>query len=272
MKKYIKLGFVALLAITYGCNTDYYGDAFDNDTDSGWIEFESIMTTATAGSTIEIPVFQRSVTNSEPTTVKYSVAQVAGAEGSAPQELIGNFELIIPEDELQGEIVLDIPSTDENYNLLITIEGTNKDNLVLGLEGTEPNAHPIENTVSICDGTIATSYSGSAFMDDGTHITDFQATLTPVPGEDGVYTIDTAWGMDFVAVATGDPSFVGQYVYDATFTISPDKTQVTIVGNDPTYATGGSGTYDSCTKTFEYNLTQAVFTDPFTVNVTLIAN
>lgn len=272
MKKYIKLGLVAILAIVYGCNTDYYGDAFNNEPDSGWLEFETTMTTATAGSTINIPVFQRSSTNSEPTTVKYSVVQVSGPEGSAPQGLIGNFETVIPEDELLGEITMEIPATEENYSLLVTIIGSNKDNLILGLEGTEPNAHPIENTVKVCDGTIETSYTGSASLDDGTFITDFQATLTPVPGEDGVYTIDTAWGMDFVAVATGDPSFIGQYVYDATFTLSADRTQVTIEGNDPSYATGGSGTYDSCTKTFEYNLTQAVFSNPFTVNVTLTAN
>lgn len=95
------------------------------------------------------------------------------------------------------------------------------------------------------------------------------ATLTPVPGSPNQYNIDSAWGPTLVATLTGNPAFVGQYVYAGTLTINSDFS-VTIVGVPTSaWATGGTGTYNPCTNVISYTLTQALFTNNFTTSVVL---
>lgn len=95
------------------------------------------------------------------------------------------------------------------------------------------------------------------------------ATLTPVPGATNQYTIDSAWGPNLVAALTGNPAFEGQFPYAGTLTINSDYS-VTVVGvSTSPWATGGVGEYDPCTNTITYELTQALFTNAFTVQVVL---
>lgn len=266
MKNSIKFGIAAAIAVlAIGCDTDYYGDAFTRDTDSGWVEFGDTITQAVNVDRVVIPIFQRSATNSKATEINYSVAAV---EGNPPSSFLGDFTVIVPEDELIAELVFNIEPNAEPFKVEITILSTNQDNLILGLEGVEERAHPIRHTFRYCTGAVGTTYSGVPSF-NGSSASSFTATLTQVPGQDNVYNIDTAWGMNFVADATGNPAFEGQFVYDGVLTVNPDNT-ITIVGNDPSYATGGSGVYEpACTGTFTYTLTQALFADPFEVEVVL---
>ena len=95
------------------------------------------------------------------------------------------------------------------------------------------------------------------------------ATLTPVSGVPNQYTIDSAWGPNLVATLTGNPAFAGQYLYAGTLTINSDYS-VTITGaSTSAWATGGTGEYDPCTNVISYELTQALFTNAFTVQVVL---
>jgi hypothetical protein len=266
MKKiYRYLMIVIASAAIFSCSTDYADNDFSTDSNSGWVEFESELTVRTdAASSITIPVFQRSATNTGSETVlTYTVESI---EGNAPSSVLGTYTAIIPENELQGEIVVPVADTDSSYNVLVTITSTNKEDLILGLEGD----HPVTHTLQICDATLDLSYTGSSFR-DGNLVTEFEVTLVPVAGEDNVYTIATAWGPNLVAELTGNPAFAGQFPYSGTLTINDDNT-VEIVADDPATFPGGTGAYDPCNKTFDYTLQQGLFTDPFTIDVTLVSN
>ena len=104
----------------------------------------------------------------------------------------------------------------------------------------------------------------------GSQTPSHTATLTPVPGTTNQYSIDSAWGPNFVATLTGNPTYQGQFLYAGTLTINSDFS-VTIVGvPTSTWATGGTGTYDPCTNLISYTLTQTLFTgNAFTTSVVL---
>ncbi|MEZ4803673.1 MAG: hypothetical protein R2797_12950 [Gelidibacter sp.] len=95
----------------------------------------------------------------------------------------------------------------------------------------------------------------------------YEIELVPVAGQSNQWTIATAWGPSFVAWATGNPAYDGQYLYPATIVLNSDFS-VTIVGN-ASYATGGAGEYSPCNKTFSYTIQQALFTTQFDTSVVL---
>lgn len=94
-------------------------------------------------------------------------------------------------------------------------------------------------------------------------------TITPVPGEDNTFKMESIWGPEFVATATGNSGYSGQYVYSGQFTINCDDT-VTFTGDD-TWATGGTGTYNPETGFITGTIGQTLFTSSnFTVDITMI--
>lgn len=272
MKK--RLGYIVLcafFAVQYSCDTDYYGDAFENDPTSGWVEFKGLFTQVSTGATVSIPLIQQSPVNEIATTITYTVTQAANSIDTAPASVLGTFTTVIPKNEVDGAIVLEIPADNLDYTLEITLVDTSQDNLILGLEGNTPEEHPIVHTVQVCDGTIKTSYTGMSYIGESL-ISTFQATLTPVPGEDNTFNIDTAWGTDFVANAASDPTLVGQFVYSGTLTVNDDRSVIIVADDQANFPNGGTGTYDPCTKTFNLVLTQELFSSPFDVPVVLTAN
>jgi hypothetical protein len=103
----------------------------------------------------------------------------------------------------------------------------------------------------------------------GEAATQYTATLTLIDGTTNQYTIDSAWGPNFVSWVTGDSGYDGLYVYSATITINSDNT-ISVVGDDG-WAIGGTGNFDSsCKNTFSYNIDQTLFgPGSFTVDVEL---
>lgn len=116
---------------------------------------------------------------------------------------------------------------------------------------------------------IDTTYTANPFA-FGAFSPVYTATLTPT-GTPNEYSIDSAWGPNWVAWATGNGGYSGLFIYPGTLIIGDDYS-VTIIGaaSDDWYATGGSGSYDPCTNEISYTLTQALFGSPFTVDVTLV--
>jgi len=111
---------------------------------------------------------------------------------------------------------------------------------------------------------VDSTYTGMASQ-GGVDVLGFTSTLTLVSGN--TYTVDTAWGTNYVGALAGS-DFDGQFVYTATLTINADYS-VTVTGDDA-WATGStSGTYDPCTNEISYSLTQALFSDPFVTDVVL---
>lgn len=117
---------------------------------------------------------------------------------------------------------------------------------------------------------IPMSYTGvSAIGADA--ITQFDVMLTPVSGSPNTYEIASAWGPDFVADATANPDYSGQFVYSGTITIDACALSL-VVESEESYAKGGTGSYDDATGTISYSLGQDLFTDPFMVDVVLTPN
>jgi hypothetical protein len=98
----------------------------------------------------------------------------------------------------------------------------------------------------------------------------YQVDFIPVSGQENTYTIATAWGVNFVSWATNNPDYDGQYVYSGTVVINCDNT-VVVIGDDA-WATGGTGTYDPVSGQIVVELTQELFSTPFTVVTTFVPN
>lgn len=90
-------------------------------------------------------------------------------------------------------------------------------------------------------------------------------TFVPVAGTDNQFEVASAWGPNFVAWATGNAGYAGQYLYSGVLTIKCD--QASFKGND-TWATGGTGTYNTVTGVIVLNLNQGLFSTPFVTQCT----
>lgn len=235
--------------------------------DSSWIQFENETASVTEANTINVPVVLAASNNSSGVTVNFTVTSDAPDRFNITQ----NGTLEIPAGEFAGNIEI-VPVDDNlvNGDATVTITLSNTD-IGIGLGGEGIRFHEAVVTVvdDDCIPTPGTSYSAAvrAFNSDAPA---YDATLTPVSGTTNQYTIDSAWGPDFVGWATGDPSFNGAFVYPGTIRINNDLT-IDIIGGAG-YASGGTGTYDSCGDVFTFTLTQALFSNPFTVDVVLTAN
>ncbi|QTY26906.1 hypothetical protein [Flavobacterium sp. CS20] len=129
--------------------------------------------------------------------------------------------------------------------------------------------------MEVCYGVLPLEWTGSSFI-DGSQVNTFDMTLTPT-GNEGEYEVSSAWGANFVAEATGNPAFDGQFIYDGVMTLNPDNT-LSIVGNgDPATFPGtvpaGEATngnlFDPCNNQMFYTLDQGVFQGDFVVDVVL---
>lgn len=118
-------------------------------------------------------------------------------------------------------------------------------------------------------GLDTNSYTASVFAFDE-EAPGYNITLNPVAGTNNQWTVTTGWGTEFVAWATGSAGYSGLYVYSGTITLNSDFS-VDFDG-DSSWATGGTGVFSPCTQVFTYTLSQALFTNPFTVDVVLTPN
>ncbi|MBW2962226.1 hypothetical protein [Mesonia aestuariivivens] len=264
----IALSFITLSSCHHD---DPNEDKFDSDSNSGWINFETASTQTTDKmSSISIPVEQNSETNSETTKINFLVESL---EGTAPNEILGNFTATINKDELDGELIIPITKTEDSYTVQITILNSNKKNLKIGLDEEPTNKYPITHSLTVCDDTIKTetSYLGSSFV-QGDLASSFEINLMNVEGESDVYKLSTAWGDNFVANVTGNDDLQGMFLYEALLYVNEDNS-IIIEALDPENTglfQGGSGSYDACTRTFTYSLNQTLFTSNFLVDVTLV--
>lgn len=272
MKNIFKLTFVALAFVLSFVSCDNIDlDGFEPNVTSGWVEFEEATGRAfhTAG-TLNIPMEYNVPVNQVNTTVTYTVEVI---EGSAPGAETGTFVTTVPRNTRDLSIDYEIdPSITSNYTLLFTITETSNPDVIIGLEGDNPDTFTLE----VCYNVIPLEWTGNAFIDNGPDpVNDFTMTLTPTDTE-GEYTISSAWGTNFVAGATGNPAFDGLFIYDGTLTLNPDNS-VSIVGFDTNFFPGtvanadsfDGNEFDPCNNTLTYTLEQGLFTAPFLVNVRL---
>lgn len=91
-------------------------------------------------------------------------------------------------------------------------------------------------------------------------------TLVPVPGTDNQFTLASSWGPNFVAWATGTPSYANQYLYPGVITLNCGDA---IFTTSASYGSNSTGTYNQTTGVIQFDLQQSLFTSAFTTTVTL---
>jgi hypothetical protein len=263
MKKlYIPIILLSFLITFISCDQNESNDFSTPEANSGWLEFRTAASELLDNvATAKIPIDLTAGTNLNGIQITYKAELISGTSNGS----FGTFTTNIAPGEGLGEIVFNVSPTSENYEVKFTLMSADDANFGIGLsDGSKIIVHTIkvcstEVSIGTYDG-VPTAFSAAQ--------TPFTTTLAATATANE-YLIADAWGPFLVADLTGNPGFIGAFPYSGTLTINADYT-VVIVG-DAGWSTGGAGNYDPCTKTFTYNLTQALFANPFTVDVVLIA-
>lgn len=224
-----------------------------------------------SGQTINT-VIQLGKANPNGQSVTISVVSDDPSRYTIVPQINGTSTIQIPAGETSFTIsVTPIDNFDNDGDVTVTFTLTDANTLPLGVGG-EGNFRT-QAAITIVDDDCAIEVSENyavtvlAFDEEAPSHT---VALVPVAGTDNQFTVVSVWGPEFVAWATGDEGFSGQFPYPATLTINDDFT-LDVTGN-ANYATGGSGSYSSCTDTFEFTITQALFNNPFTVDIIMTGN
>lgn len=258
MKKIAYLLVLSLIA--FSCETS---DNLPTDyPDSGWIEFDSASSeTFETQPMVSIPMSLPYGTNEMGQEVTYSAELISG---TVPNGNFGTFTTTLVAGEDTGAISFDVSEASANYEVLFTLLSTSHPDYQIGLsDGTKI----IQHTLKVCNVEVMSDYTANPIAFDA-EAPEYTATLTPVPGTDNEFTIDSAWGPNFVAWATGNPAYEGAFLYSGTVIVNFDDYTVEVIGDDA-WASGGTGTFDPCNNEITFEVGQALFSNPFTVVNTL---
>lgn len=274
MKKIIKLIPILFLVMTFSCDNE--DDAkFTNDPTMGWVEFS----TSTSGTTISL----ETETLLLPVSLRVPVYENGINVSYELQAVQGDFSSIVSSENTLVFSPLELPGPDGNpkvksielnfQNLAALTEVIVFDVVLTAVD---------ENGVDIgLDGNSITSYRISTpcpLLYSNNYNVDVTALGGTAPSHNvelvslgnNQFSVSSTWGPNFVAWATGDASFEGQFPYPAIITVNSDLT-VDVVGAGNAALEGGSGTYDSCNDVFLITLTQGLFTTDFTVDIVMSA-
>ncbi|RRO22573.1 hypothetical protein [Flavobacteriaceae bacterium 14752] len=270
MKNIIKLTTLILGLVLVGCNA-VDDTRFKPNTESGWIEFSRVAdkVLSTDGS-VQIPFEYNVPVNRENTIVSYDVEIISG---EAPSVETGSFTTVVPADTRDIDVLFDVdPNITSNYTIQYTITSVSNPDVIVGLDGDNPIVYELE----VCADILPLAYTGVAFIGDS-QINTFDVFLTRTDDCD-VFEMNSAWGTNFVAEATGNPDFDGQFIYEADLTLNPDFTvTITGVGDDagalpgsvPNEDATNGNVFDLDTGVITYSLSQGLFANPFVVDVVL---
>ena len=251
MKKILKLLPVLLFVFTMSCEDDEFDSNFSDDPTTGWVEFAtptSGTTVSPFAETLSIPVSLRVPVYENGLSVTYTL-----------QAVEGDFSTIVTTGNTLNFLSNEFPGPEGNSKVK---------NIILNFQNLDTVTDPIVFDVVL----TAVDVDGVSVGVDSESITSYRVStpcpvetsdnynvdvvgpgsppshsvaLVPVPGVANQYTVSSTWGPNFVAAATGNPAFEGQFPYPAVISINDDLT----VDVSPTAATqagpGGSGTYDS---------------------------
>ncbi|WP_318310258.1 hypothetical protein [Flagellimonas crocea] len=206
-------------------------------------------------------------TNPNGVTVNFTVTS---SDDSRFTVTPSNGTIEIPAGEFSADIVIQpVDNLDADGDVEVTLELDAGSDLPIGIagEGLVATSRSITITDNDCPTVFSSAYSVSVFAFDE-EAPSFNVDLIPVDGTDNQFTIESSWGPNFVAWATGDSSYEGQFPYSGTITVNEDFS-VDFAG-DASWATGGTGTYTACGDRFEITLTQALFSGGFTVDIVMV--
>ncbi len=260
MKKLFLLLFVASFAfVSCDENEDpqtYQGDSltyFADGTTSTFFVEEN----ATEG--YKIPV---GVTDKAATDRTFTVSVDADLTTATPDQYSVGTSFVIPANEHIGYI-----EVQGNYDN-IALEGSI---LALKLESIEgSNIADFDNVYQLklsqfCPFDIALEYNGTASIVGQGPVNSYDVELVPT-GNLNEYNVATIWG-DFVAAATGNPDYAGEYQYSGVLSI--DCLAEVTYSSDEGGLPGGTGNYNEATGNITIILNQELFTNPFQIEVVL---
>lgn len=269
MKKVIKLLSVFALSLFVSCNVDQGDDGYQNDGDRYAHFLKSngtLFVEEGASNEFSVNVVVSKVFSSDKQYVVEIDETLSDAVEGEDFTIISNGYTFI-----KGDLVTNFKVVgDFNY---AELDGKK---VVFNLLSVE-DADVVYRTsfsltlVKSCPftGLNTTSYNADVFA-FGDQAPSHSVTLVPVSGTDNQWTVTSTWGPSFVAWATGNPAYEGQYVYSGTIILNDDFT-LTVEGDDA-WATGGEGLFSPCAQEFSFTLTQGLFTNPFTVDVVMSPN
>ena len=296
MKKIIKLLPILLLVVAFSCEQDDNHGRFVNDPTSGWVEFgtsTSATTITLITESLTLPVSLRVPTYPNGIDVTYTLQAVEGDFTSIVTST-GNTVSFIGS-ELPGTEstpnVKNIELTFENIADLteivvfdVVLTAVNTSGVSIGIDDESITSYRVSTPCPIVVGTDYTA-SETLFNGDVGAPQGHSLVLTPVPGFDNAWTVDTIWGTGFISTLCGgcvpEPSYPGPI----TFVLDPITLELTVIeGGEPAgsgnpldigYTITGGGTYDSCNDVFIFNMEQSLLTSggvPGTVDVTIQGN
>ncbi len=262
---------VILLTVSCELNNANEGDYVGTNPRSGWVEFENESTQVLRTDDVaSIPVELNVDINDIDTQIEYTVEVISD---NPPEVSTGNFTTSVRAGDLETQITYDLdPTILSPYTLQFTITNTSNPDVIVGLEGDNPIIHTLE----VCPDVLPLAYTGVAFIGDS-QINMFDVVLTRT-GDCSVYEMNSAWGTNFVAEATGDPSFDGQFIYPANLTLNADLSlSITGVGDNANLLPGSvsdedstnGNSFDFDSGVITYTLSQGLFGSPFVVDVIL---
>lgn len=263
-----KINYIILFVsaiIFQSCDVDKVDDDFMNDVKT-YSEFGRTTVTLPVlegmENTVTIPVkvSQTVATNGLTVSVDESSEAVEGVDFTLDQNFNFNGDMIegyititgiFETAELDGKtLILNLTSNDED----VIVQG--KTQLTVVIEKQCP--------IDTVDFSVNYEVRVFAFDEEAPSHT---VSLTPVEGADNQWTVTASWGPEFVAWATGDSAFSGLYPYSGTIILNDDLT-VEFVG-DASWASGGTGNFSACTNEFSITLSQALFSNGFTVDIVM---
>lgn len=159
---------------------------------------------------------------------------------------------------------------DGNATLIINLTGSNSG--VFGSDELSSVSLTIQD--NDCPTEISKTYKGSGTAFGGFAYPEFEVEFQVI--DENTYYVETLWGNEFVAWATGSAAYSGDFVYPAFITLNDDFT-LTIEGdvNDPRgrfYTNLSSGTYSACDDEFTIEIVDGVFRGGAGANVTFTGN
>ncbi|WP_047547956.1 hypothetical protein [Psychroserpens sp. Hel_I_66] len=270
MKKIIKLIPILLLVVAFSCSDDDNA-RFANDPTTGWVEFGTSTSSTTISlqtETLTLPVSVRVPIYENGLNVSYELQPVQGDfntivnTGSVLNFLSSTASTVDGSSAVQN-IVLEFENLDSLTEVIVfDVVITNVD--VNGVDiGLDENSITTFRVSTPCPLLFSDNYNVSVSALGGT-APSHDVALVPLGGNQ--FSVSSTWGPNFVAWATGDPGFEGQFPYPAVITVNEDLT-VDVVGTGNANLTGGTGTYDSCSDVFLITLSQGLFTTDFTVDI-----
>lgn len=256
---YIILSIFIIGYSLQSCTNDEVLEAVPN---SGWIEIDGDTFENTINfdsDTYQIPVFLNSATNVNGITVTYDISLENGTLDD--QTILGSRTIKIEADMKNGLIEFDpIFNASSYYTLKFKLTSVDDANFLVGLSD---DSQPIEYLLTVTnfkpyDANV--SAFGAAAPDYITTVGRMDATH---------FSVNSCWGPSFVAWATGNSAYDGQFLNAGVLTLDPADNSLSVTG-DFIADTGSSGTFDSATGILSFSFAEAnLFGSGFMVDTTL---